>query len=222
MTDGTIYACGINPVSNENDFFLKHISLPEGVNDTIIDIYVGLCTLCLAQSGKVYAWGSNIYGQFGNGTNAPSPAYSMVEAFTLGLPYNHVIVKISTGFANSYCILDDGTIYACGEGKLSLKKMELSAGNPMTNASTFITNTLESSDEISFDYIIRDIFIFQNNNIYACGSNTYNEFTNGSTIKSTFLTQALTQLEPNKYITDIKIRDQSVYFIMSDGNIYVT
>jgi alpha-tubulin suppressor-like RCC1 family protein len=220
MTDGTIYACGINSVSYENDLFLKHISLPEGINDTIVDLDVGLCTLCLANSGKVYAWGSNSYGQFGNGTTDPSPVYSMVEAFTLGLPKNYVIKKISTGFENSYCILDDGTIYACGEGKLSLQKMELSAGNPMTNASTFIINTLETADEINFDDVLRDIFIFQNNNIYACGSNTYNEFINGSLNESNFLTQALTQIEG--IVTDIKIRERSVYFIMSDGNIYVT
>jgi alpha-tubulin suppressor-like RCC1 family protein len=70
-------------------------------------------TLVMLADGSLYAWGSDTYGQLGDGgtTAKASPVPFFPPA---GVTYS----TLATGGATSYGISSDGTVYAWGEGNL--------------------------------------------------------------------------------------------------------
>lgn len=66
-------------------------------------------TLALAADGTVWAWGSNQYGQLGDGTFSTRPQPARV----VGLP---AVVAVGAGHAHAVAVADDGTLWAWGFG----------------------------------------------------------------------------------------------------------
>jgi alpha-tubulin suppressor-like RCC1 family protein len=61
----------------------------------------------LKYDGTVWTWGSNVYGQLGNGTNIDSATPVQVSSLT-------GVVAIAAGFYHSLAIKSDGTVWAWG------------------------------------------------------------------------------------------------------------
>lgn len=115
LTDeGTIYACGDNSSGQLGDGTTTNRSTPTLVpslsNQTITAVLAGIDhSLALTNSGAVYAWGWNGYGQLGDGTTTKRNTPTLVTALS-----NHTVVAIGTGEFQSLALTDDATAYAWG------------------------------------------------------------------------------------------------------------
>ena len=76
------------------------LGLPEGV--PIKQLCVGtLHNACVLKDNRVYSWGSNLYGQLGNGNKINQS--TAVEV--IGLPEGVPVRQLCLGFNNSACII---------------------------------------------------------------------------------------------------------------------
>ena len=96
-SDGAVYAWGSNPDgqlgngTTSSTISMARSGLPVGVKATAI-VASGGYSLALASDGSVYAWGSNEYGQLGNGTTVRSLTPALVH-----LPANSIVIAITGG-----------------------------------------------------------------------------------------------------------------------------
>jgi len=67
----------------------------------------GAHSLALKNDGMVWAWGWNLYGQLGNGTNTDSNVPVQVSSLT-------DIIAIAAGWEHSVALKNDGTLWAWG------------------------------------------------------------------------------------------------------------
>jgi alpha-tubulin suppressor-like RCC1 family protein len=89
-------------------------ALPSGV--TAVQVAPGYThSLALGSDGKVYAWGTNHYGELGNGTQtgtdvgAPSPAVVTFAG-------NPTITSVAAGYYDSFAVTSGGAVYSWGLG----------------------------------------------------------------------------------------------------------
>jgi len=112
-TDGTLWAWGRNTYG--------HLGIPQSPNQTIFTVptQVGIDTnwekvyskmshsYGMKTDGSIWAWGSNNYGQFGNGTLIDSNIPIQIGTDT---DWKY----ISLGHFSTYFMKNNGTIFACG------------------------------------------------------------------------------------------------------------
>jgi alpha-tubulin suppressor-like RCC1 family protein len=111
---GQVYAWGANlfgqlgngTASNADSPVL--VSMPTGVTVTAIAAG-GDHSLALTSTGQVYAWGSNIYGQVGDGTTVSRDTPVPVAA-----PGGATITAIAAGTGHSLALTSTGQVYAWG------------------------------------------------------------------------------------------------------------
>ena len=70
-------------------------------------------TLALTNTGELYAWGSNTYGQLGDGTTIDKSVPVRVD--TTGVLADKVVTQIAVGSYESYALTSEGKVYAWGE-----------------------------------------------------------------------------------------------------------
>lgn len=116
-TDGVIYGWGNNALgrlgigtSSGSSAAAIPASMPTGVVAVTIDAYND-SSYFLSSDGVVYAWGQNIYGQFGDGTTT---ARAAPGALTIPLPAGLSIAQISVGQYTAGVRLSDGSLLAAG------------------------------------------------------------------------------------------------------------
>jgi alpha-tubulin suppressor-like RCC1 family protein len=62
--------------------------------------------------GTVWAWGSNFFGQLGDGTSDKRSKPVQMKIF------GGKIIAIAAGFAHSLVLRDDGQIFGCGDNNM--------------------------------------------------------------------------------------------------------
>jgi uncharacterized delta-60 repeat protein len=72
--------------------------------------------LALCSDGKVAAWGTNEYGQLGNGSTTPS--WSPVAVVTTTALAGKTVIAVAAGGAHSLALCSDGTVAAWGWNEL--------------------------------------------------------------------------------------------------------
>jgi len=130
--DGSLWAWGSNnygqigdgtttdrPAHNKPDRFLKiEMARPTriGEDNDWVQIAAGANhTAALKKDGSLWAWGQNIYGQLGNGTNTdhnPIPTKIMDE-----------VMSVSTGDDHTIVIKTDGSLWAWGKNEYINKSL---------------------------------------------------------------------------------------------------
>ncbi|MFV0485186.1 MAG: IPT/TIG domain-containing protein [Candidatus Saccharimonadales bacterium] len=89
------------------------VDLDEAEEVEIVQLAAGTGhNLALSSKGKIYAWGSNVSGQLGNGTNDSSS--TPVEVDMSGVMKGKDIVAIETRYNNSFALDSDGKLYGWG------------------------------------------------------------------------------------------------------------
>jgi alpha-tubulin suppressor-like RCC1 family protein/uncharacterized protein YkwD len=113
--DGSVWAWGANSSGQLGDSSLTsrltpvkvHMS-PSLIIGAIVAIAAGgVHSMALEQTGGVWTWGGNAYGQLGIGDNTDRWAPMRPH-------YLHGVVAIAAGFGHSLALKDDGTVWAWG------------------------------------------------------------------------------------------------------------
>jgi len=118
--DNKAYSWGSNSLGQLGDNDGANSSLPVAVsgsgvlaNKTLVAVAVGSShSLALCSDGTLAAWGNDIYGQLGDGTNNNSNV--PVAVVTSGALSGKTVVAIAAGFNHSLALCSDGTVAAWG------------------------------------------------------------------------------------------------------------
>ena len=139
---GTVYAWGANAAgqlgngTRSDSATMTPVSMPGGAR--ITSIATGSAhSLALTSTGKVYAWGSNIFGQLDSALVGSLPVDSTVPVQPLGLPPLTAFVAIAGGLDSSYAITSAGVPWVWGGnayGQLGVGSPGLDEVLPMTLA----------------------------------------------------------------------------------------
>ena len=79
-----------------------------------VRIAAGGChTVCVSASGRVFAWGSNAWGQLGAGDTENRVVPTLI---TGGLLETKSVVQVTAGFRHTACLTADGLVLVCGYG----------------------------------------------------------------------------------------------------------
>lgn len=151
---------------------------------TILQISVGAAGACaIASDNQVYCWGSNSYGQLGNG-NTGTDSNVAVTVAVEGLLTGKTIKQISAGGNHTCAIASDNQAYCWGDnsnGRL---------GNGNTGTDSNVPVAVSTSGVLSGKTVLSIVtgqrgacVIASDNQVYCWGSNAYGQLgnsTNGS------------------------------------------
>lgn len=180
----------------------------------IVDIQAGL-DICIAITSdkKVYAWGQNAYGEFGNGTT---------DRALYAIPLDITDwKKISVKHYNVGVLKNDGSLWTAGERTaLGYDIGEDSCSNTFQCVKT--NKTTNMSNVTDFEYSAASLYITVANNkyVYYCGDHHINESEGEHTLypepiknmDGTYFEKNLLKISRQTYDTD--------FFIGKDGIIY--
>lgn len=225
-SDGQVYAWGVGGRTGDGTTTQRNspvLATGALVGKNITSIAAGGShSLALDDTGQVYAWGTNTYGQVGNGTstNQSSPV-----AVTGGALSGKTIIKITAGTDTSFAIDTSGNLYAWGRdyyGALGTPVGHAGGGN--------IPNPLpllSDRDDINGKNIVditageyHGLALDDTGQLYAWGGNN-----DGQVGKGNYVTQA-TPLAINpsalsgKTIVSIVAGGLNSAALDSDGNLY--
>ncbi len=130
-SDGKLYAWGANHHgqlgngSNTPSTIPVVVRLPAGVKPTAVAA-AAAHSLALGSDGKLYAWGSNLFGQLGNGSTTGSTVPVVVS-----LPAGVTTTAVAAGQWHGLALASDRKLYAWGKNRSG----ELGNGS-MTNSTT--------------------------------------------------------------------------------------
>jgi tRNA A-37 threonylcarbamoyl transferase component Bud32 len=155
-----------NPVQENN---------PE-LNELLSDLNISVIkcgahhSLALTQSGEVYAWGSNYWGQIGCGDNFDKSIPTKVKAL------NDIKIKmISCGYNHSMALTKDGSVYSWGSNGYS----QLGISNTKdSNTPKQIQMKDIIIDKITCG-VYHSLLLTNNGVMYAFGSNFFGQIGNG-------------------------------------------
>ena len=156
-----------------------------------------LHSLIIANDGSVYACGNNVYGQLGNNTtNNNQYLAQMIQPNDL--PSTAKAIKTAAGQFHSLVLYDNGYVYACGSNSYG----QLGNGNNGNNNNNLILTRMLTPTDINGISIntntkainiaaggFHSLVLYDDGNVYACGSNSYGQLGNGTNINQSNLTQ---------------------------------
>ena len=231
-SDGTVYAWGLNGSGQLGDGTITHSSTPVAVKTigtpmegkTIVGIAAGAShSLALASDGKIYVWGGNAYGQFGNGVTTTSSVVP-VAVKTVGTPMdNKKIIQIHAGYYHSLALASDGTVYAWGQntyGQLG--------NNTMINANAPVS-VQTIGTPMAGKIIIQlaagnsqSVALASDGTIYAWGWNMYGQLGNGTTVDTRIPVAVKVTGTPmaGKVIAQVAASNAHTLAVASDGTVY--
>ena len=129
-----------------------------------------------------YGWGSNTYGELGDGTNTDRP--TAVATTTSGALFGKTVVAVSSGNNFSMALTSDGLVYTWGDGPHG----ELGDG---TTGSSNVPVAVDTSGVLSGKMIVAidaaDAGCYaldSNGQVYAWGRNYYGALGDGTTTSS--------------------------------------
>ena len=150
-SNGTVWTIGNNASgqlgngSTDNSKVPVQVKIDEDTNlENIVKIASGTDhVIALANDGKVYAWGSNGYGQLGQ-NNTESSNYAKIVLGTDGVSYLNNIVDISASAWGTVVLDKNGNVYVWGHGTYG------EMGNNTTTSSNLpIKSSIENVIQVS-------------------------------------------------------------------------
>ncbi len=190
-TDGKVCSWGDNYWGELGNGTNKFKNIPGYVNDNgiwknkkIVEVAAGFShSLALSSDGKVYAWGSERWGELGNGHNIDTVLTPAIVD-TNGVLKGKKIIKIAAGSSHSLALTDDGKVYAWGWNSYG------QLGNN-SHADNYTPVEVVSSGEMYGKRIIDiaagddfSLALASDGSIFAWGNNDHGQLGNNSTTNS--------------------------------------
>jgi alpha-tubulin suppressor-like RCC1 family protein len=174
-SSGKVYCWGRNElgllgIGSEDWSYQKPILNLYLSNEFVIDISCGFYhSLVLTNCGEVYAWGSNCYGQIGNGCNDSQLKPIKVKGFN-----NERVVMISCGRKHSMALTESSHVYSWGGNDCG----QLGIGNTVdSNKPKFVAVIDENKSNVFIEKIScgseHSLLLSSDGNIYAFGRNEW-------------------------------------------------
>lgn len=218
LTDeGRVYACGSNDYSALS-CLSTFIDIPYYLSGTAIGNFMQIpitnvnkichgsyhCFLML-KDGSIYTWGSNASGECGVGHKnlCKTPTKLNFEGI-------NNVTDISAGYSHTLFLMNDGTVYACGQNS-----GQLGIGGGSANIT--VPEEIPSLSNIKkiFAGSYDSFFINQTNVLYVCGKNANGQLGTGDTTAVT----SPTSLSISNVI-DVSSKGDSTIFLKSDGIVF--
>ncbi|PRY67846.1 alpha-tubulin suppressor-like RCC1 family protein [Glaciihabitans tibetensis] len=211
VADGAAYCWGDNYAGQLGNGTTTNSSTPVAVtglaNKTVTSISTGINHSCAIADGTPYCWGSNGYGQLGNGTTTNSSVPVAVSVPTVG-----AVTELATGLSHSCVLTADGAAYCWGFNRTG------QLGNGTTTDSSIPVAVTGLAGEAITDIAVGSIHscaVATNGTGYCWGYNEYGQLGNGTTTNSS-TPVAVTGLAGTT-ITDIAAGNSSACALTSDG-----
>ena len=230
-SDGTVYTWGFNQYGQLGDNTTTNSRSPIAVQvagtplagKTIVQIAAGADhSLALDSGGALYAWGSNAYGQLGNGTTTNSSVPVAVKI--AGTPLaGKTIVQIAAGANHNMVLTSDGAVYTWGwnyHGQLG--------NNTKTNSNTIVA-VQTISTPIAGKKIVKiaagqghSLALTDDGMVYAWGRNDTGQLGNNATTDAMLPVAVTVTGTPmsNKTIVEIASGARHSLAIDSSGKVY--
>jgi len=230
-SDGTVYTWGLNQYGQLGNNTTTNSRSPIAVQvagtplagKTIVQIAAGADhSLALDSDGALYAWGSNAYGQLGNGTmtNSSVPVAVKIAGTPLA---GKTIVQIAAGANHNMVLTSDGAVYTWGwnyHGQLG--------NNTKTNSNTIVA-VQTISTPIAGKKIVKiaagqghSLALTDDGMVYAWGRNDTGQLGNNATTDAMLPVAVTVTGTPmsNKTIVEIASGARHSLAIDSSGKVY--
>ncbi|MBA2942445.1 hypothetical protein HZF08_29655 [Paenibacillus sp. CGMCC 1.16610] len=175
--DGIVFAWGTNSVGQLGDgTTVINRNSPVQVNNLtdVIDVEAGFYhSLALKSDGTVWAWGSNVFGELGDGTTTNRSTPVQVSGLTN-------IVAISAKNYHSLAIKSDGTVWSWGYNTDG----QLGDGTTTTRVTPVQVSGLSNVSYISAGST-HSLAIKSDGTVWAWGNNSTGQFGDGTTTSQT-------------------------------------
>ncbi|NOV00989.1 RCC1 domain-containing protein [Paenibacillus planticolens] len=176
-SDGIVFAWGTNGVGQLGDgaTYINRNNPVQVSNLTdVIDVEAGFYhSLALKSDGTVWAWGSNVYSELGDGTTTNRSTPVQVSGLSN-------IVSISTKNYHSLAIKSDGTVWAWGYNTDG----QLGDGTTTTPLTPVQVSGLSNISYVSAGST-HSLAIKSDGTVWAWGNNTTGQFGDGTTTSHT-------------------------------------
>jgi RCC1 and BTB domain-containing protein len=175
---GSCYSWGHNDCGQLGSGTIKNVFIPHSIEYPFEDSIIEVCcghkhSLALTKTGKLYAWGSNYYGQIGNKSFA-----NQLSPIDINFFDNQKIVSICCGYGHSMALTENGVVYGWGYNSFG----QLGIGNDYNHN---IPTKITSSEGVIFLKIAcgphHSLILSTVGDLYAFGYNTCGQIGNGNT-----------------------------------------
>jgi len=211
MADGTVKAWGLNGSGQLGNGTNANSSLPVpvvGLSGRVMAIAAGdYFTLALMADGTVMAWGSNYYGQFGNGSYNNSSVPVAVTAL------GGTVKAIAAGWAHSVALMTDGTVKAWGDnyyGQLGNGSYNESSTPTAVSGLDGVVTAIAAGDT-------HTVALLTDGTMRTWGDNYYGQLGNGEDGSDSYTPVAVTGLAGT--VAAIAAGDYHTVAIMVDGTV---
>jgi alpha-tubulin suppressor-like RCC1 family protein len=222
-TDGNLYSWGANDsgqlgqgdtTDRSNPDEISPSDFPSGT--TFQEVAAGgSFSLALTSDGSaIWAWGSNMFGQLGDGSTTSSPTPVQVST-----PNGVTFTSIAAGSDFALALSENGTVYAWGDDGLG----ELGDGSSGATAAVDAPQAIPSSDfgagtvtQISAGN--SDAFALASGTIYAWGDDDSGQLGNGQFVDSS--TPVATNAPPSGTWTSVSAGSDFAIGLTSAGDVY--
>lgn len=202
--DGDIYGFGkdINPSCEP---------IKININERIKRIFSGTyCFFALGESGSLYSWGVNYYGQLGTGTAVSSTYDATIR--TVLLPSR--VIAMSSLCYNSIALCEDGNLYAWGCNPSSYYPISPELGETI-NEPVLIPRPNDSTIKDVYAGWAYFFVLMHDGTLWGKGNNSLGQLGNGDNTNSTIWVQAQIQ-----DVTTFTANSYHCLAINSEGNVY--
>lgn len=131
------------------------------------------CTLAMRNDGDVWAWGYNLDGQLGDGTNDNRLTPVLVDGVS-------DVVSIVTAYEHAVALMSDGTVWAWGDGDYG------QLGTGVTSDTNIPAQVVGLTDVVAVDCGAQHtIALRSDGTVWTWGENDYGELGDGTEIRRT-------------------------------------
>ena len=190
-SDGQVFAWGYNSSGQLGDGTTTQRTTPVAVNmsgalagKTVTAIAAGTShSLALTSDGQVFAWGSNTFGELGDGTK--TPCSTPVAVNTSGALAGKTVIAIAAGLQHSLALTSDGQVFAWGDngsGQLG-DGMKIQRTTPVAVSTSGALAGKEVLSIVASRYY--SLALTADGQVFAWGSNGFGQLGDGTTTMRT-------------------------------------